>query len=129
MNENNLEVSLKRVPGETIILGVIASIAGGIIFGPTTGILIFSGALMAAIGFISLKLFIDKYLDKQKTMVLRRAILMYSLRLMLICLVFLIIILFFKGKVMAFAAGFSLIVVSVLVEAIRNLTYMKQWKV
>ncbi|MBC7362855.1 MAG: ATP synthase subunit I [Candidatus Aminicenantes bacterium] len=129
MNQNHLEASIKRVPRETILLGVIFSITCGIIFEPVCGILVFLGALLSAIGFIALNSFINRYLGKKKTMFLRRAILMYSLRLLLICLVFLIIIFFFKGKIIAFVAGFSLIVVSVLVEALRNLAYVKQWKV
>lgn len=129
MNQNHLEASIKRVPRETILLGIIFSITCGIIFDPVWGILVFLGALLSAIGFIALNSFINRYLGKKKTMVLRRAVLMYSLRLLLICLVFLIIIFFFKGKIIAFGAGFSLIVVSVLVEALRNLAYVKQWKV
>jgi DMSO/TMAO reductase YedYZ heme-binding membrane subunit len=124
MKQNTLETSLNRVPFETIILGIVAGIISGLIFEPIAGILIFTGALVATVSFVSLKSFIDRYLSKQKSLVLRRAILMYSVRLMLICLVFLIIIFVFKGRAVAFMAGFSLIVISVLIEAIRNLAYV-----
>jgi len=128
MKEDSLETSLNRVPLETVILGTVAGIIGGLVFEPVAGILVFVGSLVATISFVSLKSFIDRYLGKQKSLVLRKAILMYILRLVLICLVFLIIIFLFKGRVIAFIAGFSLIVISVLVEALRSLVCVKQWK-
>jgi hypothetical protein len=53
---------------------------------------------------------------------------MYLLRLILICGVFLIIILLFPRQILAFGAGFSVIVPVVLVEGSRALLRMKTWK-
>lgn len=128
MKRESMEISLKRVPKLTVILGLIFGLIGGIIFDPIRGMLIFLGALFSVLGFITLISFVDRYLGKQKNILLRRALLAYFLRLLLICLVFLIIIFFFKSKIVAFVAGFSLIVISILIEAVRSIGYMRQWK-
>jgi len=86
------------------------------------------GAILAAVGFISLKSFVNRYLGGKRTVLVKRALVLFSLRLLLICLIFLAIIFIFRGKVIAFVAGFSSMVVAVLIEAIRNLVNIKQWK-
>ena len=53
---------------------------------------------------------------------------LYCLRLLLILAVFFIIILLFSKKIIAFAAGFSVIIPVFLVEASIALSRMKQWK-
>ncbi len=122
------EKSLKRIPVETIVLGVLTSILGLVFFDLTSAGLLVAGALVAAAGFISLRSFVDRYIFKEKTVFRKRALILYSLRLLLICLVFLAIIFIFRVKVIVFVAGFSSLVVAVLIEAIRNLVNIRQWK-
>ncbi|MCI4445607.1 MAG: hypothetical protein JHC32_06215 [Candidatus Aminicenantes bacterium] len=129
MAEDPLESSLRRIPIETFALGFLTGLGAGWLLDPLSGIIIFAGSGLAALSFISLKSFIDRYLYKNKTVLLRRAIILYSLRLLLICMIFLTIIFFFKGKIIAFVVGFSLLLVSILVEAVRNLANIKPWKV
>jgi len=113
---------------ETIALGCLASILGLIFFDLISAALLVAGALVAAAGFISLRSFVNRYVFREKTVFRKRALILYSLRLLLICLVFLAIIFIFRGKVIAFVAGFSSLVVAVLIEAIRNLVNIRQWK-
>ena len=54
--------------------------------------------------------------------------LFYGLRLVLIIGLFFIIILFFSKKVLAFAAGFSMIIPVFFAEAVGTLARMKRWK-
>lgn len=128
MSTDWLEPSVKRVPRITLVLGLAVGILTAILGGPVTGVLVLAGSALAALGFISLKSFVDKYLQEKPTSLWPRALLFYSLRLLLICLIFLIIIFFFKARVLALAAGFSLILVAILAEAVRHLAGIKQWK-
>jgi len=125
---DQFEKSLKRVPIETLVIGCLASLLVLIFFDPVSAVLVAGGAVLAAVGFISLKSFVDRYLGGKRTVLVKRAIVLFSLRLLLICLVFLAIIFIFRDKVIAFVAGFSSMVVAVLIEAIRNLVNIKQWK-
>jgi hypothetical protein len=59
---------------------------------------------------------------------LRSGLALYGLRLLLILAIFFIIILLFSKKIIAFAAGFSVIIPVFLVEAVIALSRMKQWK-
>lgn len=122
------EKSLKRIPVETILLGCLSSILGWIFFDLISAGLLVAGALLGAAGFISLRAFVDRYIFKEKAIFRKRALILYSLRLLLICLVFLAIIFIFRGKIIAFVAGFSSLVVAILIEAIRNLVNIRQWK-
>jgi hypothetical protein len=56
------------------------------------------------------------------------AILLYVLRLVLICAAFFIIILLFPRKILAFGAGFSTIVLVFLAEGVGALLRLKTWK-
>ncbi len=128
MNNDWLENSIKRVPRVTLFLGLAVAIPTALLGGLVSGALVLAGAALAATGFVSLKLFINKYLQAGPAKLRRRAVLFYSLRLLLICLIFLTIIFFFKVRVLALAAGFSLILVAILAEAVRHLAGIKQWK-
>ncbi|MBP6908799.1 MAG: hypothetical protein KBC18_00035 [Candidatus Saccharicenans sp.] len=125
---DQFEKSLKRVPVETLAIGCLASILVLLFFDPVSAVLVAGGAILAAVGFISLKSFVNRYLGGKRTVLVKRALVLFSLRLLLICLIFLAIIFIFRGKVIAFVAGFSSMVVAVLIEAIRNLVNIKQWK-
>jgi hypothetical protein len=125
---DQFEKSLKRVPVETLAIGCLASILVLLFLDPVSAVLVAGGAILAAVGFISLKSFVNRYLGGKRTVLVKRALVLFSLRLLLICLIFLAIIFIFRGKVIAFVAGFSSMVVAVLIEAIRNLVNIKQWK-
>lgn len=128
MKADGLEKSIRRVPLETLILGVISGAAAFFLFEPAAGVLILAGAILSSLGFISVKSFVDRYLYSKSDRLRRRALLFYAVRLLLICLIFLIIIIFFKTRILALAAGFSLIVISILLEVVRNLASLKLWK-
>jgi len=125
---DQFEKSLKRVPIETLVLGCLASLLVLLFFDPVSAVLVAGGAILATAGFISLKSFVNRYFGGKRTVLVKRALVLFSLRLLLICLIFLAIIFIFRGKVIAFVAGFSSMVVAVLIEAIRNLVNIKQWK-
>ncbi|NMC65577.1 MAG: hypothetical protein GYA53_05495 [Acidobacteria bacterium] len=125
---DQFEKSLKRVPVETLAIGCLASILVLLFLDPVSAVLVAGGAILAAVGFISLKSFVNRYLGGKRTVLVKRALVLFSLRLLLICLIFLAIIFIFRGKVIAFVAGFSSMVVAILIEAIRNLVNIKQWK-
>jgi len=128
MTSDWLDNSMRRIPLETVLLGLAVGIITALVYEPLSGGLVLAGSVLSAAGFLSLKSFVDKYLQSERARLWRRALLFYSLRLLLICLVFLSIILIFKGRVLALAAGLSLILLSILVEAVRNLASIKQWK-
>jgi hypothetical protein len=125
---DQFEKSLKRVPIETLVLGCLASLLVLLFFDPVSAVLVAGGAILATAGFISLKSFVNRYFGGKRTVLVKRALVLFSLRLLLICLIFLAIIFIFRGKVIAFVAGFSSMVVAVLIEAIRNLVNIRQWK-
>lgn len=129
MTSDWLDSAIKRIPLETLLLGLAAGIITAVVFEPLSGGLVLMGSALSAAGFMSLRSFVDKYIQSGQTKLWRRALLFYSLRLVLICLIFLIIILIFKGRVLALGAGLSLILLTILVEAVRNLASIKQWKV
>jgi hypothetical protein len=58
----------------------------------------------------------------------RSGVLLYALRLVLICAVFFLIILLYPKKILAFVAGFSAVVPVTLAEAVRGLLRVKKWK-
>lgn len=119
---------LRRIPLEILALSAVLGLAAALLFGPLAGLLFFAGGGLAALGFLWLKRSLTRLLAKDKEGALRSAILLYALRLGLICAVFLIIILLFPGKILAFGAGFSTIVPVFLAEGVGALIRMKTWK-
>lgn len=122
------EKILNRIPIEIVFLALLAAIAAWFIFDATTALLVLAGGILAALGFIWLQRSLTGLLQEDRKRAVRSAALMYGLRLLLIIGVFSIIILFFSKKVIAFAAGFSTIILVFLVEAIAALAKIKQWK-
>jgi hypothetical protein len=119
---------LRRVPVEILVLSAVLAVPAAFLFGPLTALLFFAGGALAALGFLWLKRSLTRFLTRDKAGALRSAILLYALRLGLICGVFFIIILLFPGKVLAFGAGFSTIVPVFLAEGAGALLRMKTWK-
>jgi hypothetical protein len=122
------ERMLGRIPGEIVVVSAVLALAAWPLFGALTALLFFAGGALAAAGFLWLKQSLTRFLARGRAGALRSAILLYALRLALICGVFFIIIILFPRKVLAFGAGFSTIVLVFLAEAVGALLRMKTWK-
>ncbi len=122
------EKILRRVPVEILIAGAVLALGLIPLIGLVGSALFFAGAGLAALGFVWLKQSLTRFLVRERAGALRAAILLYALRLVLICGVFLFIILVFPRKILAFGAGFSVIVLVFLAEGIGALLRMKTWK-
>jgi len=129
MANDQMEKSIKRIPVETAVFGLVFGLLAALFFDAVSGLLVLAGALVAGLSFLGLKGAVDRWLTMPKARFMRKALFLYMVRLGLICLIFLTIIFLFKRKVIAFVAGFSLILISVMVEALINLVSMRQWKV
>jgi anaerobic C4-dicarboxylate transporter len=119
---------LRRIPFEIGALSALLALAAGLAFDPLTGLFFFAGGIVSALGFAWLKRSLSRLLSRDMKGALRSGILMYALRLVLICAVFLLIILLYPKKIFAFAAGFSLVVPVALAEGVRALLLMRSWK-
>jgi len=127
-NDELEEKILRRIPIEILALSLILSLSSLAFFDITVAFLIFSGGILASIGFIWLKQSVSHFLSIEKKKVLRSALIFYALRLLLIITVFFIIIFFFSKKIIAFIAGFSTIIVAVLIEGVIAIPKIKKWK-
>jgi hypothetical protein len=127
-HEGEEERILQRIPKEILVLSLILAVGAWIVFDGVSAILVFAGGTLAAINFVWMKQAISRFLYTGKKKALRSGIAVYGLRLLLILGIFFIIILFFSEKILAFAAGFSTLVVVFLGEAVLGLSKLKQWK-
>jgi hypothetical protein len=119
---------LRRVPVEIVALAAVLAFAAALLFDPLTGLFFFAGGAFSALGFVWLKQSLTRFLSREKAGALRAGIVLYALRLVLICAVFFLIILVYPKKIIAFVAGFSTVILVSLVEGIRGLLHMKTWK-
>jgi hypothetical protein len=119
---------LKRIPLEIMLLSFGLALGAWVLFDGLSAALVFAGGIMAAINFIWMKQAISRFLLSGKQKALRSGMAVYGIQLLLILGIFFIIILFFSEKILAFAAGFSTLVVVFLAEAIVGLSKLKQWK-
>lgn len=119
---------LRRIPQEILLLSCILAIGTWIVFDGMSALLVFAGGILAAINFIWMKQAISRFLYTGKKKAMRSGIAVYGLGLLLILGIFFIIILFFSEKILAFAAGFSALIVVFLGEAVAGLSKLKQWK-
>lgn len=126
--ESEDEHILRRIPAEVLVLSAVLALPAVFLFGPPTAALFFAGGALAALGFLWLKQSLTRFLLRDKAGALRAAILLYALRLVLICGVFFIIILLFPRKIVAFGAGFSTIILVFLAEGAGALLRLKTWK-
>jgi hypothetical protein len=122
------EKILRRIPLEVAGAAAVLGLAAALLFDPLTGLFFFAGGALAALGFIWLKSSLTRVLEKDKARALRSGILLYLLRFVLILGVFLLIILVYPKRILAFAAGFSTVIPVFLVEIAAALARMKQWK-
>jgi hypothetical protein len=119
---------LKRIPQEIVLLSLVLAVGTWIVFDGVSAALVFAGGILAAINFIWMRQAISRFLSSGKKKALRSGIAVYSIRLLLILGIFFIIILFFSEKILAFAAGFSTLIVVFLLEAVVGLSKLKEWK-
>jgi len=122
------EKILRRIPREIFALSFVMALAALLLFDPPTGLFVFAGGAVSALGFIWLKQSLYKFLLQDKKKALKSALALYSIRLILILGIFFIIISFFSERIIAFAVGFSTIILVFLAEAVLALKKMKKWK-
>jgi len=119
---------LRRMPVEIAVLAAVLGLGTGALLDPLTGLFVLAGGLFSALGFIWLKQSLTRFLSREKKGALRSGILLYGLRLVLICAVFFLIILVYPKKIIAFVAGFSAVVPVSLFEGVRGLLLLRTWK-
>jgi hypothetical protein len=122
------EQVLRRVPLTILVASAVLAVVAGMLFDLEAGLLFFAGGALAALSFDWLKRSLSRLLSREKKGALRSGIALYILRLALICGAFFLIILLFPGRVLAFVAGFSVLIPVALVESVRALILMKTWK-
>jgi hypothetical protein len=122
------EKILQRIPREIIFFSIILSLIVFLLFGGMAALFFFLGGLFSAVSFLWLKQSLTRFLLQKKSKAIRSAISLYGLRILLILAIFFIIIYFFSDKIIAFAAGFSVIIPVFLREAVAAFSQIKKWK-
>ncbi len=122
------EKILRRIPWEVLGLSFLAAVSASFIFGIYTGLFVLGGGILSAINFAWLRQALSRILLREKKQALRASALVFILRLMLILAIFFIIIFFFSKKIIAFAVGFSSIIIVLLTEALAAMSRLKTWK-
>ena len=119
---------LRRVPVEIVVLAAVLALAAALVFDPLTGLFVLAGGVFSALGFAWLKGALTRLLSRERKGALRSGIVLYALRLVLICAVFFLIILVYPKKILAFVAGFSSVIPVALAEGVRGLLLLRTWK-
>jgi hypothetical protein len=119
---------LRRIPIEILTASAVLALPAMLLFDLPTGLVFFAGGALSALGFTGLKHSLTRFLARDRKGALRSGIILYALRLVLICAVFLLIILLYPKKILAFGAGFSMLVLVSLVESVRALLLLRTWK-
>jgi len=119
---------LRRVPLEILAAGAAAGLIALPFFGLTSALLVFAGGAMASLGFLWMKVSLTRFLQRDRKSALRSGVLTYLARFGLILAVFSFIILLFPGRILAFVAGFSVLVPVFLGEGVFALVRVKTWK-
>lgn len=123
------EKALRRIPLEVIVIAAVIGLLSVLVFNPLTGLFILAGGLFSAVSFIWLKTALNRILGTDRRKAVRSGLVFYLIRLVLLLAVFSIIILFFPRMILAFAAGFSSLIMAFLIEAAMAFSQKKQWKV
>ena len=129
--EQEIEIEeriLRRIPLEIAGLSAVLSVPAVFLFDLTTAILFLAGGVFGAVTFTWLKQTVYHVLSRERKKALTTAILMYSVRLILIIGIFFIIIFFFSEKILSFSAGFSTLLIVFFAEAVGAFLNFKQWK-
>jgi hypothetical protein len=119
---------LRRIPVEIVILAAVLAVATAFVFDPLTGLFVFAGGALSALGFACLKRSLTRILSRERKGALRSGMALYALRLVLICAVFFLIILLYPKRIIAFVAGFSSVIPVALAEGVRGLLLLRTWK-
>jgi len=122
------EASLRRMPFEIIGLAAVVAVILLLLSGPATALLFFGGGALSALSFVWMKSSLTKILSRKKADAVRSGLALYALRFVLILGVFFLIILLYPKRILAFAAGFSMMLPVFIAEAVRAFAAMKQWK-
>jgi hypothetical protein len=122
------EAILRRIPLEIAVAGAALGLLALPFFGAQTALFVAAGAALAALGFLWMKSSLTRFLAKGRRAALRSGALVYAARLALILAAFSLIILFFPGHILAFAAGFSAPVPVFFIEGAGALLRMEKWK-
>jgi len=122
------EKILRRIPLEVLGLSLLLAVTASFIFDLLVGLFVLAGGIISTLNFIWLRQALSKVLLQGKKHALKASALAFGLRLMLILAIIFIIILFFSKKIIAFAAGFSSIIVVLFVEAVAAMSRLKTWK-
>ena len=128
MTTNPEEIVLRRLPLEIVGVSLVVAAGSLLFFRPLTALFIVAGGLFSAASFIWLRQTVGRFIGPDRRTAVRKGIVFYVLRLVLIIAVFSIIILLFSRMILAFAAGFSSLVPAILAEAVVALSQMKRWK-
>ena len=119
---------LRRVPLEILAAGAAAGLVALPFFGWTTALFVLAGGALASLGFLWMKVSLTRFLRRERRAALRSGVLIYLVRFVLILAVFSFIMFFFPRKILAFVAGFSVLVPVFLIEGVAALLRMKTWK-
>lgn len=119
---------LRRIPLEIAVAAAVLGLAAALLLDPATGLFVLAGGLFSALGFAWLKQSLTRFLAKGVQGARRSGVVLYALRLVLICAVFFLIILVYPKKIIAFVAGFSAVVPVSLFEGVRGLLLLRTWK-
>lgn len=125
---NYEERVLRRIPLEVAAIALAMAIVSPLFSSPLTAVFILTGGIFAALSFIWLKRALLRFISQDRRRAVRSGLALYLLRVVLILAVFSIIILIFPRMILAFVAGFSSLVLAILVEAVIAFSQMKQWK-
>jgi hypothetical protein len=119
---------LNRIPWEVLGISFLLAVSTFLIFDIYTGLFVLGGGLFSALNFVWLRLALSKALLREKKQALKVSGFVFILRLILILAIFFIIIFLFSKKIIAFAVGFSSIIVVLLIEAVAAMPRLKTWK-
>jgi len=122
------EAAVRRIPGEIIVLSAVVAAAIGLIFSLSSAIFFFAGGLLSTLSFLWIKRTLAGILNRKKAAAIRSGLIYYALRFVLIFGVFLLIILAYPDRILAFAAGFSMAVPAFVIESAKAFALMKTWK-
>jgi hypothetical protein len=120
---------LRRIPLEVAAIALVLAAAALFFFRPLTSLFILAGGVFSALSFVWLKRALLRFIGPDRRRAVRAGLAFYLLRLLLLLAVFLIIILLLPRMILAFVAGFSSLILAILIEAVTALSQMKQWKV
>ena len=119
---------LRRIPLEILAGAALIGLAGLALAGPLAALFVLLGGGLAAASFLGLRLSLADILSREKKKARSRGVALYGIRILLILFIFSLIIFFYPERVLAFAAGFSALVIVILYEALRTLFRLRQWK-